>query len=315
MKELIFITAAVLIISVLSSCGVKKSAEGISKDFLNNTERRESYVIGTDLAGMMKNAGDYKNEFSEEFFFSGFEDMFGSRNPKVSENEIRKIFSDPDSTGILIDNTILKGIITQREKQSYMIGAFHGSMMIGSPESFNFVSFRQGFIDELHDRPGLLDYNEMNAIREASRKRIERYHRNADISVSAEEKALINREFLIENSKREAVRTLKSGLQYAVIKEGKGKRITGREKVRVEYRGFFVDGREFDSSFEKGSSAEFSLEESILEGWKEGIQLMTVGSRYKFFVPPLLGYGEEGFMDVPPNSALIYDIELIEIIE
>ncbi len=298
----------------ISGCG-GKAKDDINRDYLSNIERRESYVLGTDMGKMIKNAGDYRNEFSEEYFLMGFEDVFLSRGSKGPVEEIRRAFASQDSAGMLIENIVLKGITERKARQSYMIGVFHGDTMQGSPEVFNVECFKKGFSDELNDMPLLLNGDEMNLIREESRKRIERLHQNADLNVSAEEKLIINREFMEQNAKREAVKTLPSGLQYAVIRECAGRKVSGTEKVKVNYRGFFVDGREFDSSYKKGSPAEFSLNDNIIKGWKEGLSLMRTGSRYKFFLPPHLAYGEEGFMDVAPNSALVYDIELLEIIE
>lgn len=119
--------------------------------------------------------------------------------------------------------------------------------------------------------------------------------------------------FLAENAKRPEVKTTESGLQYEVITEGKGKKPAATDVVKVHYRGTTIDGTVFDSSYDRGEPAEFPLNR-VIAGWTEGLQLMSVGSKYKLYIPYQLGYGERGAgQDIKPYSALIFDVELLEI--
>lgn len=119
--------------------------------------------------------------------------------------------------------------------------------------------------------------------------------------------------FLAENAKRPEVKTTESGLQYEVITEGKGKKPTATDVVKVHYKGTLIDGTVFDSSYDRGEPAEFPLNR-VIAGWTEGLQLMSVGSKYKLYIPYQLGYGERGAgQDIKPYSALIFDVELLEI--
>lgn len=118
--------------------------------------------------------------------------------------------------------------------------------------------------------------------------------------------------FLTENGEREAVTTTESGLQYEVIREGDGPQPTLADQVTVHYRGTLVDGTQFDSSYDRGEPITFPLG-AVVPGWKEGLQLMSVGSHYKLYLPPALGYGAAGKGPIPPNSTLIFDVELLEI--
>jgi len=121
--------------------------------------------------------------------------------------------------------------------------------------------------------------------------------------------------FLAENAKRPGVKKTASGLQYEVIVEGKGARPADTSKVKVHYEGFLINAtRPFDSSRDRGEPAVFPLN-GVIKGWTEGVQLMPVGSRYKLYVPYQLGYGEQGAGEsIPGGSTLIFDVELLEIV-
>ena len=121
-------------------------------------------------------------------------------------------------------------------------------------------------------------------------------------------------EYLAANAKKEGVVTLPSGLQYMVLNEGKGKKPKATDKVKCHYEGMLIDGTMFDSSIQRGEPAVFPLNQ-VIAGWTEGLQLMTEGSKYRFFIPYSLGYGEHGAgTSIPPFSALIFDVELIGVL-
>ena len=121
-------------------------------------------------------------------------------------------------------------------------------------------------------------------------------------------------EYLAANAKKEGVVTLPSGLQYMVLNEGTGKKPKATDKVKCHYEGMLIDGAMFDSSIQRGEPAVFPLNQ-VIAGWTEGLQLMTEGSKYRFFIPYSLGYGEHGAgTSIPPFSALIFDVELIEVL-
>lgn len=120
--------------------------------------------------------------------------------------------------------------------------------------------------------------------------------------------------FLIENGKREGVFITKTGLQYEVLVEGKGKQPKATDTVRCHYEGRLLDGTVFDSSYRRGEPADFGLQQ-VIKGWTEGVQLMKEGSKFRFFIPFDLAYGEHGAgADIPPYAALIFDVELIEVL-
>lgn len=119
--------------------------------------------------------------------------------------------------------------------------------------------------------------------------------------------------FMEGNGAREGVQTMASGLQYEVIRQGEGERPTGADSVTVHYRGQLSDGQVFDSSYDRGEPTTFLLGR-VIEGWQEGLQLMSTGSHYRIYIPHELAYGERGAgQDIPPFSPLIFDVELISV--
>ena len=119
--------------------------------------------------------------------------------------------------------------------------------------------------------------------------------------------------YLMENAKKEGVITTPSGLQYQVLKEGNGKKPTAKDSVKCHYEGFLIDGTVFDSSVQRGEPAVFGLQQ-VIAGWTEGLQLMSEGGKYRFFIPYRLAYGEGGAGTmIPPFATLIFDVELIEV--
>ena len=129
----------------------------------------------------------------------------------------------------------------------------------------------------------------------------------------AEKNKSLEENFLAANAKKEGFKSTASGLQYKVITEGKGARPKATDAVKVHYRGTLMDGREFDSSYKRGEAAIFPLNR-VIPGWSEGVQLMTVGSKYILVMPSKIAYGERGAGEViPPNSPLVFEVELLSI--
>ena len=120
--------------------------------------------------------------------------------------------------------------------------------------------------------------------------------------------------FLAENKKRDGVQETASGLQYEVITTGTGAKPGPQDMVKVHYTGMLMDNTKFDSSVDRGEPAEFGVNQ-VIQGWQEGIQLMPEGSKFKFYIPYELGYGEQGTGPIPPYSTLVFEVELIEIVK
>jgi len=119
--------------------------------------------------------------------------------------------------------------------------------------------------------------------------------------------------FLAENAAKEGVTVTESGLQYEVLVEGTGVKPLATDTVKVHYKGTLIDGTEFDSSYSRGEPAEFPLNR-VISGWTEGVQLMSEGSKFKFVIPSELAYGERATGSITPNSTLVFEVELLDVL-
>jgi FKBP-type peptidyl-prolyl cis-trans isomerase FklB len=158
--------------------------------------------------------------------------------------------------------------------------------------------------DVLESKTTLIDNNNSNTLLNSYMTRIQ------------SEKSKQNREagekFLAENKKKAGIITTESGLQYEVLVPGNGVSPAAVDTVTCHYRGTFIDGKGFDNSYDRGQPISFPLT-GVIKGWTEGLQLMKIGAKYKFYVPYQLGYGEYDYMSIPGGSVLIFEVELIDV--
>ena len=156
------------------------------------------------------------------------------------------------------------------------------------------------------------DQEAQTLVQEFFRKQEEKA--NAEMAEKGKKAKADGEQYLADNAMKEGVVTLPSGLQYKVLSEGNGKKPKATDKVKCHYEGFLVDGTVFDSSIRRGEPAVFPLNQ-VIAGWTEGLQLMQEGAKYRFFIPYHLGYGEHGAgASIPPYAALVFDVELIEVL-
>jgi FKBP-type peptidyl-prolyl cis-trans isomerase FklB len=205
-----------------------------------------------------------------------------------------------------------KALQTTKEKQSYSIGADMGNRLKSSGIDIDADVLSQGLKDALSGGKLLLTEQEMKDTiaglqKELMEKQAERTKQLAEKNKKEGEA------FLAANKTKEGIKTLPSGLQYKVIKEGTGKTPTAEDTVVTNYRGTLTDGTEFDSSYKRGQPATFPVK-GVIPGWTEALQLMKEGSKWELFIPSNLAYGEQGAGGViGPNAALIFEIELISV--
>lgn len=173
-------------------------------------------------------------------------------------------------------------------------------------EDFSVEDFSQSVSDVLADKiPAMTNREAQELLNDYFQKKQKE---------EAEKAIAEGKVFLEANGKREGVTTTKSGLQYEVLTPGKGERSPkATDTVVCHYEGRLVSGKVFDSSYERNQPAEFGLNQ-VIPGWTEGLQLMSEGAKFRFYIPYLLGYGEQGAgPSIPPYSTLVFDVELISV--
>ncbi len=209
---------------------------------------------------------------------------------------------------MFIANTNAVEIETDKQKLSYSMGIFFGQTVIRQEMEIDIPAFMQAVKDVLNKSEKKLSDDEMQKIINTYQKK----EQNERVAVSGNNKA-DGEKFLAENKNKEGVVVLPSGLQYKIIKNSEGKKPLSDSRVIVHYRGTLINGTEFDSSYARGEPIELGLNQ-VIKGWQEALQLMQVGSKWQVFIPSELAYGERGAGRViGPNSALIFDIELLSI--
>jgi FKBP-type peptidyl-prolyl cis-trans isomerase len=201
---------------------------------------------------------------------------------------------------------------TDKEKASYAIGLDMGNSVKALDIDLNADFIAQGIRDAISGKPALKD-EEVQAALMGLQKEVQG-KMEAKQKELAQTNADASKKFLDENAKKEGVKTTASGLQYKVVKEGKGPKPTLKDTVEVKYKGTLVNGTEFDNSEKhpQGPTASFPIE-GIIPGWTEALQLMPVGSTWELYIPANLAYGEQAPPMIGPNQALIFTVELVGI--
>ena len=197
-------------------------------------------------------------------------------------------------------------------KRSYSVGFQVGGDFRRQGLDINPEVLLEGIQDALSGAQPVMSEPEMRQTLVELQKRVETLEQEKRVAL-ARKNGADGKAFLDENAAKEGIKTLPSGLQYRVITEGEGKRPGPEDTVTVHYRGTLIDGKEFDSSYKRNQQATFKLNQ-VIRGWTEGLQLMRPGAKYRFFIPPHLAYGEKGAgSKIPPNSTLIFEVELISV--
>lgn len=193
------------------------------------------------------------------------------------------------------------------DKFSYAIGLGIGQNLSGmGAQGISVDDFSQAIKDVLEGNPTAISHQEAREIVNAYFEELE-----SKMSANSIEQG---KAFLEENKTKANVVTLPSGLQYEIITEGKGKLAKATDKVKCHYEGTLIDGTLFDSSVKRGEPAVFGVNQ-VISGWVEALQLMPEGSKWKLYIPSDLAYGAQGAGElIPPHSALVFEVELIEVL-
>jgi len=205
-----------------------------------------------------------------------------------------------------------KALKTELDSVSYAIGMDVAKNVKTNVSEIDSELFMQGYKNYLDSTNILIkEENVQQVLSGYFQKKQEEKMKEQE--VEGEKNKAGNVKFLEDNKSKDGVKVTESGLQYIVLKEGTGAKPTAESKVKVHYHGTLIDGTIFDSSVDRGEPAEFGVNQ-VIKGWTEGLQLMSVGSKYKFFIPQDLAYGaRQAGEKIKPYSTLIFEVELLEI--
>jgi FKBP-type peptidyl-prolyl cis-trans isomerase FklB len=207
--------------------------------------------------------------------------------------------------------TSLKSLDTQDQKVSYSFGLVFGKRMTSDLPDLDVDVFVQGLKDAFNGKSQLLTDDQVGTIlsefqRDLQQKQLE------EVQQAGSENKQKGSTYLSENKQKEGVVVLESGLQYKILKEGKGPQPGPSDVVKVHYTGSLINGKVFDSSIERGEPVTFPVN-GVIAGWTEALQLMPTGSKWQLFIPADLAYGSNGNRSIGPNETLLFDVELIDI--
>lgn len=195
----------------------------------------------------------------------------------------------------------------QKDKASYSIGLNIGSNLKQQGLDLNTDALAAGLKDALTGGKPILSDDEIREALSALQTQM-MDKKKASLEVNKKE----GEAFLAANGSKEGVMTLPSGLQYKILKAGNGKKPKTSDTVSTHYRGTLINGTEFDSSYQRGEPVSFQVD-MVIAGWTEALQLMPIGSKWQLFIPSNLAYGDRGQEPIPPNSTLIFEVELLGI--
>jgi FKBP-type peptidyl-prolyl cis-trans isomerase FklB len=202
---------------------------------------------------------------------------------------------------------------SEKGKLSYAVGWDIGADIKRRSTEFDVESLITAIRDIVADNEPKVSTDEMRTLLTALQEKV-RAEQIEQFRALSEENQAKSDAFLLANKSKTGIVALPSGVQYRIIEEGEGVRPGLESKVSVHYRGSKLDGREFDSSFARGTPEEFTVN-AVLKGWQEVLPLMKVGSTWQIFVPPELGFGARGNPPVGPNEALMFDLKLVELLK
>jgi FKBP-type peptidyl-prolyl cis-trans isomerase FklB len=210
-------------------------------------------------------------------------------------------------------SVLAQDVNTEKGKLSYAVGWDIGADIARRSTEFDVESLISAIRDVVAEKEPKVDSEEMRTLLTALQEKV-RAEQVEQFRILSEENQVASEAFLTANKTKTGIVALPSGVQYRIIEEGDGARPGLESKVTVHYRGSKMDGREFDSSFARGTPEEFTVN-AVLKGWQEVLPLMKAGSTWQIFVPPELAFGARGNPPVGPNEALMFDLKLVELLQ
>lgn len=313
MKPLLRGTAALLI--ALASLPVA-SVHAQDRQALASERDKSSYMVGMDVAKSLEPAAE---DLDLDAFERAVRNAFDGGEPLIGEDEAMKTGQALMTRVAARSGRPVPGVppgtpppAVDKAKVGLLIGADIGRSLVPVKDEIDLAVMMQALRTSLSGGQTLLSDAEADAIRKSFGERVQA-RQKAAAAEAATRNAAEGKRFLAENKTAKGVFTTPSGLQYMVLRQGAGPRPKPGDRVRVNYRGTLLDGTVFDSSEQHGGAAEFGLDQ-VIAGWTEGVSMMPVGAKYRFWIPSELAYGEAGNPAIEPNSTLVFDVELLDIL-
>jgi FKBP-type peptidyl-prolyl cis-trans isomerase FkpA len=282
-------------------------AQAEDKRALTTDREKVSYMIGADVGRSVASAGP---DLDMAAFERAIRNAFAGGQPLLSDEESKIVGTALMQRVAERNGRPVPGLppgmsppAVAKDKVGLMIGADVGRSLASIQDEIDMPVFLQAVRTMMSAAKPLLTDAELDEIRDAFAK--------TRASQDARRNAEAGAAFLAKNRAEPGVITTSSGLQYRVLRQGNGRRPRISERVRVHYEGTLLQGKVFDSSYQRGQPAVFALNE-VIAGWTEGLMLMPVGAKYRFWVPGSIAYGERGSPpNIGPNETLVFDVELL----
>lgn len=309
MKALMRGAAALLAIAAMATAATVSAQD---KKTLDSERDKVGYMIGLDVGRSIAPVGP---DLDWVAFDKAIRNAFDGGKPLLSEAETKSVAQTLMQRIAARNGQAPAGAqlpALAKDKVGYLVGSDVGRSLTPIKAEFDLATLLQGARTALANGKSLLADAEANALREAFSKRLEA-KMAAEASAAAEKNRAEGAAFLAKNKQVKGVFTTPSGLQYMILRQGTGPRPKPSEKVKVNYHGTLLDGSVFDSSYDRGQPAEFALNQ-VIPGWTEGVGMMPVGGKYRFWIPGELAYGAKGPPSIGPNATLVFDVELMEVL-
>ncbi|MEO6366015.1 MAG: FKBP-type peptidyl-prolyl cis-trans isomerase [Luteimonas sp.] len=289
-----------------------------AQDALSSERDRNSYMVGMDVGRSIAPVG---TDMDPAMFERAVRNAFDGGKPLLTDAEARslgqslmqRVQARSPAPGAAKSTASPPPIA--KDKVGLLVGSDVGRSLAPIKDELDLAVFMRGVRVMLESRKPLLSETETNALRDAFTKRINT-RMQAKATAAASENKAAGAAFMTRNKSVKGVFFTPSGLQYMVLRQGAGLRPKPTDRVRVNYHGTLLDGTVFDSSVDRGQPAEFALNQ-VIAGWTEGVSMMPVGAKYRFWIPAELAYGERGGPggSIGPNATLVFDVELMSILQ
>ena len=306
--------AAALLIAIASLPAANVNAQ--DKQTLASERDKASYMVGMDVAKSLAPAAE---DLDLATFERAVRNAFDGGEPLIEEKEAMETGQALMVRVAARSGRPVPGVppgtpppSVDKKKVGLLIGTDIGRSLVPVKNEIDLPVVMQALRTSLSGGTTLLSDAEADAIRTSFGARVQATQKAA-AAEAATRNAAEGARFLAENRSVKGVFTTPSGLQYMVLRQGAGARPKPSDRVRVNYRGTLLDGTVFDSSEQHGGAAEFGLDQ-VIAGWTEGVSMMPVGAKYRFWIPSELAYGKQGNPAIEPNSTLVFDVELLDIL-